>query len=241
MGQKLEKLGYMLLGAIIALGGYFLGSMNNNEESEPSILDKIVCRRLEIVDLQNKTIAVLGKESEDLKNGLLTASVFRVYNTDAEEIISLGEASGSGSIVLAAEDGKTIVHLGEGKGAGWVSTHGSNGKIATSLSVAKGAGLVTVKDTHSNSTAHYGHDAALLYGKNDTVRVALLDDDNGGRIFVKNRYGKTTIYLGATDNGGYITLNESNGETRASLGSHDLGGFMQLMNMSGRIVTSFPR
>lgn len=242
MGQKLEKLGYILLGAIIALGGYFLGSMNNNEESESSILDKVVCRRLEIVDLQDKTVAVLGKEAEDSTKGPLSTSVFRVYNTGAEEIISLGESLEAGSMVLATEGGKTVVHLGEAKGAGWISTHGSNGKMATLLTTINGAGLVTVMDTHSDRLAKYGYSSAILSGKDKTVRAALIDDDEGGSIFLKNRYGKTVIYLGATNSGGYITLKDSSSETRVGLSSHDFdGGFMRLMNRSGRIVTSLPR
>lgn len=240
MSRRLDKFGYMLLGAFLALGGYFFGTISN-KESGLSIADKIVCRQLEIVDLQNKTVAVLGKEAEHLRNDLGIASVFRVYNTDAEEIISLGETSGAGSIVVAAKDGKTRVYLGESEDAGWVSTHGKNGEIATSLSVVKDAGIVTVRDIHNNNKAHYGHDKVGLYGENDKIRVALLDDNNGGRIFVRNRYGNTNIYLGATDSGGLIVLNEKNGETKMRLGGDNTGGYIHIMNMFGRVVSSLPR
>ena len=65
MKQKLVKVMYMGFGAFIALTGYMFGTMNDNlnaQQTKPSVIDEIVVQKLQVVDVQGNTIAVLGKK-----------------------------------------------------------------------------------------------------------------------------------------------------------------------------------
>ena len=59
MKKKLGKLMYMGLGALIALGGYFFGTLHNNnvDAQHPSDgveFDEIRCRKLTVVDCRRQ-------------------------------------------------------------------------------------------------------------------------------------------------------------------------------------------
>jgi hypothetical protein len=64
MKATLGKVMYMSLGALIALVGYIVGTMNNNihaqSEVEPLAVDEIVVQTLRVVDANGNTVVKLG-------------------------------------------------------------------------------------------------------------------------------------------------------------------------------------
>lgn len=130
MKKKLEKLMYMGLGALIALGGYFFGTLHSDNidaQLAPANVEynAISCRSLKIGDADGNPIILLGStdKADGLflsdKNGQLRISLTLDPNT-----------GGTGHIMVSDKNGKHRVTLGThpDTGTGVITILDENGK-----------------------------------------------------------------------------------------------------------------
>ena len=57
-----QKLGYMFIGCLFTIAGYILASLGGgatHAQQDKQVIDKIVCKRLEVVNTEGTTIATI--------------------------------------------------------------------------------------------------------------------------------------------------------------------------------------
>ena len=96
----------MALGGTFTLIGYTLATLNNEvtAQSETTVVDEIVCRKLRVVDAQDRTVAVLA--TDDIYD------VLSIYSKQGHKVKSFlsAIAYGLGGVALATDsDGGAIV------------------------------------------------------------------------------------------------------------------------------------
>ena len=171
MKKKLEKLAYMVLGALIALFGYFLGTASNEIEAqlEPSVLDKVVCRNLEIVDSQGKSIASFGRKKR--KEGI---SILRIYDAEGRTVIDLLNDDAGGVVAIGDKDGKIRALMFNNDAGGVIAVRNKNDDLAASMLNDDAGGVVLVR------------------GKNGEADAAMLNNDAGGVVVARDTFGNIT-------------------------------------------------
>ena len=175
-----QKLTFMALGSILTIAGYLLATLTSDvtaqsetDKSEPLIVDEIVCRKLRVVDQNDKTGVVIG-------------AGYMLVHADGKSVVSIGAFKG-GLMAVYNADGKSVVNIGEVLNSGYMSVNRADGEIAVLISPndADNAGMVTV---HSKSTK---------------VSAQLTANEHGGLLNIfGNTDDKTRVLIGISERGG---------------------------------------
>ena len=168
-----QKLIYMALGGTFTLLGYTLANLGNDvtAQSEPTIVDQIVCRQLRIVDAQDRTVAILG----DYLNDILS-----VYNTEGHQVVGIGRDKNGGSVIVNHNSGERAVSIGIG--------------------IRYKEGLIYVKDKNGESSIElgmdkYGAGMAIFNRGKKNVLQASVSDRGYGIIRTRDKNGYKTGQL----------------------------------------------
>ena len=160
-----QKLGYMLIGCLFTIVGYVLalliGSAIHAQKDE-QVIDKIVCKRLEVVNEEGTTAALIGVDARgdgaiEVRNaaGKVVAHItateegggIYVFN-EAEiglPVAGIGvSADGTGTMGVANSRGRRVASLGATKeGSGNIEVLNSAGKdIVTLTATEDGDGVI---------------------------------------------------------------------------------------------------
>ena len=215
MKEKLVKVTYMGVGALIAFAAYLLGNVNDNINAQPQdqlpIIDKIVVRQLEVVDANGNTVAVLGKR--DLPLGM--ADILRVYDGTGKSIILLAQGTDGGMVHVFDKEGKNS---------------------SASLGIHANAGVVqAIDEAGSKSVLHGG--AVVVQSKDGETGVVLNTDVNGGNVSIAGKNGKSGVLLNTDINGGNIAVADKNGILGVVLDISSDGGSVSVTGKNGKIGT----
>ena len=208
MKKKLEKAFYMALGSLLTVIGFFFGTIQNDsinlqqtQEASaspmffkhasdntaqsflyPLVLGKIVCQKLEIVDSEGNTVAILGKEGIP---GLTPLSIFKVYNANGEDIFVLEDVDHNGRVTVAGTEhwlGTTAgeftsgeVTLGGGPHGAYMNFKGQNNGSHLSLWAEMDSGGITLFNKERQNLIQIG-----------------TTDKRGGTIITKDESGNST-------------------------------------------------
>ncbi len=145
-----QKLGYMCIGCLFTIAGYILVSLGGGAtqaQKDEQVLDKIVCRKLKVVNKEGKEVAFIsgtedgfgmivvnnaaGKEGARIvateKGGGIGFS-----NAAENPVVTIGTfvADGSGFIVVHNASEKAVVGIGVNKaGDGFIKTYKGGWRI----------------------------------------------------------------------------------------------------------------
>lgn len=179
-----QKLGYMFIGCLFTIAGYILASLDGgatHAQQNEQVIDKIVCRELEVVNEEGKKIILIGTERGggvvsvknkegktivDIKNrhyiGAKGGEV-RLYNGgDGHSYVFMAATLEGGYVRIAqsrweGEGSVSMSTLGEG---GFVGITNENGKRVVSMFTDgdDGTGIVSVSDSNEKSVAEMSVD-----------------------------------------------------------------------------------
>ena len=203
-----------------------LGSLNGGVQTQPqaksSVIDEIVVRKLRVVDVQGKTVAVLGKQA--FPSG--EVGILEVYDTEGNTVLSLAQDSGGGRIAVAGKD-SGFVGLNVDDAGGRISVFGKNGSVAN-LHIDDGAGgAVSVWGEGGKGAVGLRIDDAgglvSVIGKDKENKVGLSIEKTGGTVGVSGKDNKAAI-LTVTDTGGQVKIFGEGGKGTAALSISDTGG-----------------
>ncbi len=127
-----HKLGYMFIGCLFTIAGYILaslGGITTHAQKDEQMLDKIVCRELEVVNKEGKVVA--GIVATEAGGGIA------VFNAAEKGVIGIiANKDGNGSISVLNASGKGITGIGADKdGNGVVSVQNAAGKGVAIMAV----------------------------------------------------------------------------------------------------------
>lgn len=165
-----QKLIYMLIGCLFTLAGYTLSNLANTptqaQDEKVTVFDKIVCKDLEIVNDEGKTVVRIGY-SRGAKSGDMAiyhtdgrrligigsfggkSGIMDIYNAAGKELVSIGSLSGEGgSMAINNAEGKQVVDIGASiGGSGNMDIYNAAGKALVGIGSEKGCpndGLINI-------------------------------------------------------------------------------------------------
>lgn len=171
MKKKLERLMYMGLGAVIALGGYFFGTFHNDQvdaQVAPANVEynEVSCRSLNVVDEDGKPRIVLGARTN--------AAIISILDGNRKPRINflMVDTDNSGEISITDENGKSRINLKTlADGNAIIAVSDENGKPRVALSTPDEEGLIGIVDENGKPRV----DLRTLDGKG----VISITDENG--------------------------------------------------------------
>lgn len=115
--------------------------------------------------------------------------------------------------------GNTVIRLKAGSNGGMVAVYDKKGKT--------GAGLSVDKD---------GGGALDVFNKNGEIvaSVSSYKNNNGGQVYVKDKNGKLSVFLGTDENGGDVKIADKNGKLSVFLGTNENGGSVNVYGNLGK-------
>lgn len=190
-----QKLVYMGLGCIFTLAGYILANLGGDviAQSESTVVDEIVCRKLRVVDSQGRTVVVL-KEKQ------FGDDIFSVYDTNTrEKVVQISADSNGGYMSVNHASGKRTVTVGIDSTykEGFVTVKGEDGKGFALLTTNEDGGLIMAEGKDGGSEIQltinkYGGVMAIFNKANENVLQASVGDTGGGLITTKDKFGYRT-------------------------------------------------
>jgi hypothetical protein len=181
-----QKLVYMALGCLFTLIGYTLATLNNNTTAQTDeTIDEIVCRKLRVVDSQDKTVLVIERKAEK-----------RTDDTD-EEALSDDEA--------LLKDLKALNDMLKKRRENFIYPDEGlpGGSVLTIYSPTSDRKLVEI------GTKYGG--AIRVSGERDHRAAALTSTSSGGNIYVTDKTGVLIGEMGGDAQGGFIQTRNKNG------------------------------
>ena len=190
-----QKLAFMALGSILTIAGYLLATLTSDvtaqpktDKSEPLIVDEIVCRKLRVVDENDKTRVLIGAHS--LPGGFMT-----VYNANGKKAVSILGFMG-GSITVKRADGKTAVSIGVVSDHGYMAVKRPDGEMAV---------IIGPNDTNNGG-------AVSVFGKSKGSAELTVNEYGGKLGIFGNTDDKAHVLIGITERGhGTINTWDKNG------------------------------
>ena len=221
MKAKLEKVIYMSLGALIALLGYMLGTLNSSinaqSETKQTPIDEIIVQKLRIVDIKGNTIAVLGEQEQSKGKRI---DILQVYDAEGNIVLHFGQTPNGGIIDIHGKNGDKAVLLDADVDGGNVVVFGKDGIAALQADVDGGNVVVFGKD--GNAAVELKADAndgsVTVLGK-DRGRGALSTTVDGGRLELSDKNENVKVVLGSTAKGGSVTVVGEDNKSAATLRS----------------------
>ena len=182
MKKKLEKFMYMGLGALIALGGYFFGTLHSdNVDAQQAPADveynNIRCRNLTIVDDTGKTLLTL---SDSEFGGWMSV---RSKSGKSRATVGIGAEEG---VIISASRGFDVDNPGNYTGAGLFvdPTRGSKGARVEIQGDSK-VGIML-------GTDDYGGRMIILNKSGENVLQTSVNNAGGGFIGTWDQFGDAT-------------------------------------------------
>ena len=191
-----QKLTYMALGCLFTLIGYTLATLTTNvtAQTEPTIVDEIVCRKLRVVDAQDRTVAILA--TDDIYD------VLSIYSKQGHEVIEIGRDAHGGYIVVNHRSGQraATMAIGDESKEGFIHVEAKDGGGGVQLSTGKNGGGILMGDQQNKSKIQlefneYGGGIAIFNKGGENVIQASVGDRGGGVISTKDKHGSRTGHL----------------------------------------------
>ena len=98
-----QKLGYMFIGCLFTIAGYIIASLGGgatHAQQDEQVIDKIVCRQLEVVNKEGKAVADI-RATED-------GGTIGVSNAAGKVVINISATEGGNGTVQTYNDGWRI-------------------------------------------------------------------------------------------------------------------------------------
>ena len=251
-----QKLGYMFVGYLFTIAGYILASLDGGAtyaQQNEQVIDKIVCRELEVVNKdgkpvvhikaaangglvniynnKEKRIANMGAERHMQGDGMVG-----VWNKKGDPVGTLyANLDGNGVIDLRNKDRDIIAILGASVTKGKVILELFNKeKLRVSMAATESGGIVSVRNKDALSVVNLeakssGEGLVHVSDKEGNSIIVMEPNINrtGGVVEVYGKEGKGVARIGATENGGLMEVGDNTRKGVVYIGATKDGGFIQ--------------
>ena len=138
-----QKLGYTFIGCLFTITGYILASLGGgvtHTQKNEQVLDKIVCRELEVVNTEGTPVVHIGAAEE---GGFMS-----VINTAGKTVGAIGASGDGGAMgVFNAAAGRGGFRIHAAKGSGAISVINAAGKTVGIIGATEdGSGIIQIYD-----------------------------------------------------------------------------------------------
>jgi len=138
-----QKLGYMFIGCLFTIAGYILASLGGDTthaQQNEQVIDKIVCRELEVVNTAGNVVASIASSD----NG----GIMSVQNTAGKVVAFISATDKGGGMSIQNTAGKNIVAISATKDGGFMGVQNTAGKNVIRFGVTEkgNGGIQTYKD-----------------------------------------------------------------------------------------------
>ena len=204
-----QKLGYMCIGCLFTITGYIIASLGGgatHAQKDEQVLDEIVCRQLEVVNKEGKTVARINGFSRDMN----------FYNPAGKVVASIAVGESGGLMSVSNPEGKNaagIFSAGGGFG-GIIQVYDSRGKLAADIYSDENGGGIEVLNTAGKGVARIvatedGSGDITVYNTAGKEVVNITSTFENGGLVIKNAEGNGAAVIQATTDGGRMSLGDA--------------------------------
>ena len=234
-----QKLGYMVIGCLFTIAGYILaslGGITTHAQQNEQVIDKIVCRELEVVNKEGTPIAMITE-------GLVGGGVFVITNKEGTPAaMILANENGTGDFLVVNKLGFAVAKMGQdGFGTGFVTLKNKFGKqIATLLGNNVGEGGMILGDQSGKPRVQMiasESSGINLYDKHGTEIIVIAELVGKGGMVVNNAEGNTVVEISSSkmgDGGMFIKNNE--GKDKVTLITSENSGYVGISSIKNKEV-----
>ncbi len=258
-----QKLGYMCIGCLFTIAGYILaslGGITTHAQQKEQVLDKIVCRELQVVNKEGKPVAIIkgdvggggGVFVITNKEGSPAAMILANENGTGEfrvvdkklgiAVAKMGQDGfGTGFVTLKNKVGKQIVTLlGNNVGEGGMILGDQSGKPRVKMIASESSGI-NLYDKHGTEIIIIAElvgrgGMAINNAEGNTVVEISSSKMGDGGMFIKNNEGKDKVRLITSENSGYVGISSIENKEVVIIGASESGdGVIQTYKGGWRI------
>ncbi len=208
MKPKIEKVAYLCLGALIALGGYFFGTLrgdvNAQSELESQDFKTVRCQKLEVVDSEGNVLIVLKENIGDEVGGLITVTSKdrkgKVQLSDDSLTVDRGLSGGivklsvnddRGSVLIGSLPRTTALSLETDDDSSSIIIGGrAQGTVVLSASDSQKGGVVAVTGRSGGMTQLNSAQVIITNSSGKKVGQLYVDKLGNGVIDIRDKSGK---------------------------------------------------
>ncbi len=147
-----QKLGYMFIGCLFTIAGYILASLGGDTthaQQNEQVIDKIVCRELEVVNTAGNVVASIASSD----NG----GIMSVQNTAGKVVAGIAVTEhDSGIMSVQNTAGKVVAFISATDKGGGMSIQNTAGKNIVAISATKDGGFMGVQNTAGKNVIRFG-------------------------------------------------------------------------------------
>ncbi|RKU28971.1 hypothetical protein C6497_07185 [Candidatus Poribacteria bacterium] len=251
-----QKLGYMFIGSLFTLTGYILASLGGDTthaQQDEQVIDKIVCRELEVVNKEGKEVVHI--------RAAVNGGLVNIYNNKEKRIANIGaerhmqgdgmvgvwnkegnpvgtlyaNIDGSGIIDIRNKYGHIIAILGASVSKGKVILElFNNEKLGVGMAATESGGIVSVRNNEGISVVNLegklsGEGLVHVSDKEGDSIIVLEPNTNrtGGVVEVYGKEAKGYARIGATPDGGFMVVGDNARKDVVFIRATPNGGFIQ--------------
>ena len=203
-----QKLTYMLIGCLFTLAGYALSSLFNTpthvqaQDEKVTVFDKIVCKKLEIVNDGGQTMVELTN---------IIGGTLHLYNRHGKMTVGVGQnLKGAGSMNVYNKNGKLAAELGTALSlSGELTLYQGIKEQDVGPSVLVSPIGVYIDNDDGSTVTELGIDGLRIYNE-DGMKY----EKDGESVVLKNKL----VVIGKVDgrpNDGLINIYNHKGEWRS--------------------------
>lgn len=159
-----HKLGYMFIGCLFTILGYILASLGGtiHAQKDEQVIDKIVCRALQVVYKDGKIAAhvdsfgmtfynVEGKISAKIE-GWLGGSM-TIFNTAGKPAAGIAATKNGGTMGVVDAAGKLVVDIVATENGGAIKASNTAGKTVVGIGATENGGAIAVSNAAGKPVA----------------------------------------------------------------------------------------
>lgn len=143
-----EKLGYMIVGAVIALAGFGLGSfftgsdVERKTEAQSEVIEELGVKRL--VVRESVTVGSPTKGAVVMIEANSNEGFFRIFGKDGAGAVGLEVADGVGSVEVFSDKMRGVARISSNKGSGEIMVIDKESSGGVMITTNEGNGNVHV-------------------------------------------------------------------------------------------------
>lgn len=238
----LRRRGASVLGAavlFVVLLGSLVGSAGLSAQQPPTVVDQVVCRSLKVTAADGKEQLWIGFNQ--------FGGFVKVFQPEGKlrGAIWPGDARGSGSLVIFADDSKARLRFGaHGRGGGCEFFDAADTPRAYfGCDLYGGAGKAMIMNAGKQLLVELGEDhlggTVFVNGHDSRARVSLWTGDDGhGLVTVHGEHEQVLVGLGGDEDGGLAWVTDPKGRNRGGIivGKGGKRGLVSVVGQSGKFV-----
>ena len=144
-----QKLGYMFIGCLFTIAGYILASLGGgatHAQQKEQVIDKFVCRKLEVVNKEGKRVLNIGVDANG--DGEMV-----IRDAAGYEVVNIAVTENGGVMFVRDAAGRSFVEIFSTNDGGIIAVSNAAGNRVAGIVATENGGSIEAKNAARKAVA----------------------------------------------------------------------------------------